>query len=198
MSTFDYAYHFDAGLYAAFLRERAEAAGVTRVEGRIADVALHGETGFVEAVTLVDGRRIEAELFIDCSGFRGLLIEGRSRPAMTTGRTGCPATARWRCPAPIPRPIPIRALYPFHRARQGGNGASAATPHRQRLCLLQRVPRRRARGAGPGQQPGRRPLGDPRAVRFQAGRRKLHWNRNVIAVGLSSGFLEPLDPPRST
>jgi hypothetical protein len=62
---------------------------------------------------------------------------------MTTGRTGCPATARWRCPAPIPRPIPIPRLYPFHARGRVAMAHPAATPHRQRLCLLQRVPRRR-------------------------------------------------------
>src|SRR6478735_11092665 len=80
-STFDYAYHFDAGLYAAFLRRYAEARGVSRVEGRVGDVALHGETGHVAHVGLRDGRRIDADFFVDCSGFRGLLIEG----ALATG-----------------------------------------------------------------------------------------------------------------
>ena len=195
MSTFDYAYHFDAGLYATFLRERAEAAGVTRVEGRIADVALHGETGFVEAVTLVDGRRIEAELFIDCSGFRGLLIEGALQTGYDDWSHWLPCDRAVAMPCAHPASDPNPAPYTRSTARAAGWQWRIPLQHRigngYVFCSAFLDEERAAQDLASSLDGA--PLGDPRAVRFQAGRRKLHWNRNVIAVGLSSGFLEPLE-----
>ena len=194
MSTFDYAYHFDAGLYARFLRDFAEQRGVTRIEGKIGDVALDPETGFVTGVTLQDGRHIEAELFIDCSGFRGLLIEGALKTGFEDWSHWLPCDRAVAMPSthgPDANPTP----YTRSTAREAGwqwriplqhrvgNGyvfCSAFLDEERAADLLAR----RLEGEA---------LGDPRIVRFQAGRRRQHWNKNVIVVGLSSGFLEPLE-----
>ena len=192
LSTFDYAYHFDATLYAAYLRRYAEARGVTRVEGRITDVALNGETGFVESVALADGRRLEAELFLDCSGIRALLIEG----ALKTGFEHwnhwlpCDRAVAMPCenagpPTPYTRSTAREAGWQWriplqHRIGNGYVYASHLMDDDRAVDLL-------------SQRLDGRQLGDPRLVRYATGRRKLHWNRNVVAIGLSSGFLEPLE-----
>jgi tryptophan halogenase len=191
-STYNYAYQFDAALYAVYLRAYSEARGVTRTEGKILDVALNGETGFVEAVTLESGKRIEGDLFIDCSGFRGLLIEG----ALKTGYDDwthwlpCDRAAAVPCdsveaPSPLTRATCDDAGWRWRIPLQHrvGNGYVYCSGHisddEAARVLLEKLD-------GKAQQ-------DPRFLRFVTGRRKKQWNKNVVAVGLASGFLEPLE-----
>jgi tryptophan halogenase len=187
-----YAYHFDAGLYAAYLRRLAERQGVRRIEGEITYVTRDGESGDVASVTLASGATIAGDLFIDCSGFRGLLIE----EALGTGYEDW---SRW---LPMDRALAVPSRSPgppdpFTRAtahtagwqwriplqHRTGNGhvySSAFMDEEEaRAILLANLETE--------------PLAEPRAIRFLTGMRRKAWNHNVVALGLSSGFIEPLE-----
>lgn len=192
MSTFDYAYHFDAGLYARYLRKYSETRGVSRIEGKIASVQQNAETGFVTGVTLEDGRLIEAELFIDCSGFRGLLIEGALNAGYENWTHWLPCDRAVALPCtsaepftPYTRSTARKAGWQWriplqHRTGNGHVYASQFTSDDEALeTLLSNL--------------DGKVLAEPNRLRFTTGMRRKFWDRNVIAIGLSSGFLEPLE-----
>jgi len=192
LSTYDYAYHFDAGLYAAYLREYAERRGVSRIEGKVTEVVLEDTRGHVASVRLADGRSIEGELFIDCSGFRALLIEG----ALKTGYDD------WTHWLPCDRALAVpceRAgdFTPYTRATARTAGWQWRIPLQHRIgngyVYSSKSITDDAAAATLLSNLDGRPLGDPRPLRFVTGRRRKAWNRNVVAIGLSSGFLEPLE-----
>jgi tryptophan halogenase len=187
-----YAFQFDAVLYACFLRDFAIERGVVRTEGKVVDVSLNGESGFIESVRLQSGERIEADLFIDCSGFRGLLIEQALKtgyedwthwlpcdravvapselagdPTPYTRATAQPAGWQWR--------IPLQ-----HRMGNGYVYCSHYTSAEEATATLL------------GNLDGNA-LAEPRILRFVTGRRKKFWKKNCIALGLASGFMEPLE-----
>lgn len=187
-----YAYHFDAGLYGRYLRRYAEARGVQRTEGKIRDVVLRPIDGFVESVVLESGERITGDLFIDCSGFRGLLIE----QALKTGyddwthwlpcdRAMAVACEKVGPPTPYTRSTARRAGWQWRIALQHrtGNGhvysSRYTSDDEAAATLLQHL--------------DGRALGEPRQLRFTTGARRKFWSRNVVALGLASGFLEPLE-----
>ncbi len=187
-----YAYHFDATLYAAFLRRFAEARGVIRHEGRVVQVARSGESGDISHVELEDGRMLAGDLFIDCSGFRGLLIEG----ALETGFTD------WSHWLPCDRAIAVPCagvtpLTPYTRSTARTAGWQWRIPLQSRIgnghvfCSAAMDEDEATRILMAGLDGAA--LADPRVVRFRTGMRKQSWNHNVIAIGLSSGFLEPLE-----
>ena len=192
LSNIAYAFHFDAGLYARYLRGYAEQRGVVRQEGKVVEVVQRPEDGFVEAVVLADGRRIEADLFIDCSGFRGLLIE-------QTLKTGYIDWSHW---LPCDRAVAVPCestpdITPFTRSTARSAGWQWRIPLQHRIgnghvfsssfmsddvaidILLANL--------------DGKPLADPRIVPFKTGHRKKFWDKNVVAIGLSSGFMEPLE-----
>lgn len=192
LSTYEYAYHFDAGLYARYLRSYSEGKGVMRIEGKIGDVSLDGETGFVDSVTMEDGRTFSADLFIDCSGFRGLLIEGALK-------TGYEDWSHWLpCDRAVAMPCEnVGEPTPYTRstAREAGWQWRIPLQHRTGngyVYCSQFLDDDKAAELLASRLDGKA-LGDPRPLRFVTGRRKQHWVKNVIAVGLSSGFLEPLE-----
>ncbi|NNU15473.1 tryptophan 7-halogenase [Parvularcula sp. ZS-1/3] len=192
LSQIRYAYHFDATAYARFLRDYAEKRGVKRQEGKIESVAQNAENGFIESVTLDNGTTIEGDLFIDCSGFRGLLQEEtldvpyrdwshwlpcdtaqavaceRSGPLLPyTRSTATEAGWRWRIPTQ-------------HRTGNGQIYSSAyMDDDAARQSLLDGL--------------DGKPLGEPRKIKFRTGCRERFWEKNCVAIGLSGGFLEPLE-----
>lgn len=188
----DYAYHFDASLFARYLRGRSEANGVIRIEGKIVDVTRDRESGHVAQLVLDDGRAVDGDLFVDCSGMRALLIGDAlgvgyedwnhwllndralavpcERVAPLTPYTRVTARGagwQWR--------IPLQ-----HRTGNGHVYSSAHISDDQAAALLL------ANLDG-------KPLADPRAIRFRPGKRHRAWEKNVVAIGLSAGFLEPLE-----
>jgi tryptophan 7-halogenase len=192
MSTFDYAYHFDAGLYARFLRQYAEKRGVVRIEGKIGSVQQDSETGYVSSVTMEDGRVFAADLFADCSGFRGLLIEGALQ-------TGYEDWTHWLpCDRAVAMPCASAGeLLPYTRstAREAGWQWRIPLQHRTGngyVYCSKYISDEDAAATLAANLDGEA-LGDPRPLRFTTGRRKKIWNKNVVAIGLSSGFLEPLE-----
>ena len=194
-----HAFQFDASLYAKYLRGLAEQHGVRRTEGKIVDVTLH-ESGDIASVTLEDGRILDADFFIDCSGFRGLLIEQALK-------TGYEDWSHW-LPCDRAMAVPctrVAPLTPYTRAtardagwqwriplqHRTGNGFVYSSKHidddaAEKLLLANLD----------GEQ-----LANPNKLRFTTGKRRKMWNRNCVAIGLAAGFLEPIEfdqyPPRS-
>ena len=190
-STYGYAYQFDATAYAAFLRSVAEARGVTRMEGRIVDVGIDAR-GHVDAVILEDGRRLSADLFVDCSGFRGLLIEGALGAGWESWSHWLPCDRAWAVPCANAGPIG-----PYTRATALDAGWA------WRIPLTHRVGNGHVFASGFLDEDAARdallaqldaaPLAEPRLLRFTAGKRRRQWVGNTVAIGLAAGFLEPLE-----
>jgi tryptophan 7-halogenase len=191
-STFSYAYHFDAGLYAAFLRRQSEARGVTRVEGKIAEVELEAENGFVRALRLTNGQRIEGELFLDCTGFRALLIGEALKVGYRDWTNWLPCDRAIAVPS-----AKLAELSPYTRS------TALSAGWQWRIPLQHRTGNGHVYCSGfMGDDEAERtllagldgaPTGNPRRLGFTTGMRAQGWAKNVVALGLASGFLEPLE-----
>ena len=188
----NYAFQFDASTYARYLRRYSERRGVIRREGRIQGIRQNPETGYVEAVEMQDGSTIRGDFFIDCSGFRGLLIEG-------VYETGFEDWSHWlpnNRAAAVPSERMAEAT-PFTKAQAREAGWQWRIPLQHRtgngyVYCDSYVSDDEAVGDLLERLDGKA-LADPKILRFKAGRRRKSWVNNVLALGLSSGFLEPLE-----
>ena len=188
----NHAYHLDAGLYAKFLQKIAIKNGCLRIEGKIGKVTLDEESGFIDSLTLDSGQVIEGDLFIDCTGFRGMLIE----EALHTGYDDwshllpCDSaiavqTEMVSQPIPYTRAIARDAGWQWRIPLQNrtGNGfvfcSKYLSDDEATKILLENIEGKR--------------LNEPRVIKFKTGQRRKRWNKNCIAMGLSSGFIEPLE-----
>lgn len=191
-STYSYAFHFDASLYARFLRRIAEELGVERKEGKIVDVQLRAKDGHIKHLVMEDGGIVDGDLFIDCSGFRGLLIEGALQTGYEDWRSFLPCDSALAVPTdnvgeppPYTRATARSAGWQWriplqHRTGNGHVYSSAYMSQDEATDILLK----NVEGA---------PQAEPRLLRFTPGKRLKMWNRNCVAIGLSGGFLEPLE-----
>ncbi len=188
----NYAYHMDASLYAKFMRKIAEQHGAKRIEGKIVEVATNSATGYIEHVQLASGEKVEGDLFIDCSGFRGLLIGETLNTEYDDWSQWLPCdsaiavqTRSVSEPIPYTRSIARDAGWQWRIPLQSrvGNGhvfcSKYISDDEATQTLLNNIE---------GEA-----LTDPRVIKFRTGQRKQHWNKNCIALGLACGFVEPLE-----
>jgi tryptophan halogenase len=199
LANFGSAYHFDAGLYARYLRRYSEARGVKRIEGKIVEVLQHPETGFVTSVRLDRGEVVDGDLFIDCSGFRGLLIEGALKSGYDDWTHWLPADRAIAMPCAHgkhdAKGDPVIHPYTSSTSREAGWQWHIPLQHRvgngyvySSQFISDEDAERTLRANLEGEA-----LAEPNRLRFTTGRRKLFWNKNVVALGLASGFIEPLE-----
>jgi tryptophan halogenase len=187
-----YAFHFDASLYAAFLRKFSEKLGVKRTEGLIEQVSINTDSGYIETLTLKNGASIHGDLFIDCSGMRGLLIQQKLNTGYENWSHWLPCDRAIAVPSerlektlPYTRSIAHSAGWQWRIPLQhrNGNGIVYSSNHYSKdeaaSILLNNL--------------DSTAVGEPNFISFNTGRRLKQWNKNVIAIGLSSGFLEPLE-----
>jgi tryptophan halogenase len=188
-----YAYHFDAGLYARFLRHYAEQRGVARIEGRIVEVGRDAESGLINSLRLQDGRIIRGDFYLDCSGFQALLIE-------KTLQTGFEDWSHW---LPCNRALAVPCeknpdnFFPFTRSTAHRAGWQWRIPLQHRtgnghVYASDYVSDDEAAHVLLGNLDGKA-LAEPRLLRFTTGRRRKFWNGNCVAIGLAGGFMEPLE-----
>jgi tryptophan halogenase len=187
-----YAFHFDAALYARYLRRYAEERGVIRIEGKIEHTRLRGADGYIEAVVLANGQEIAGDLFVDCSGFRGLLIEEALH-------TGYDDWSQWLpCNRAMAVPCTRAGVFtPYTRATARAAGWQWRIPLQHRtgngyVYCSRYLSDDEAAATLLANLDGEA-MADPRPLRFVTGKRKKLWNRNCVAIGLAGGFLEPLE-----
>jgi tryptophan halogenase len=192
LSGIRHAYHFDAGLYAQYLRQYSENLGVKRYEGKVVSTELHADSGFIKSVTLEDGLAIEGDLFIDCSGFRALLINGALNVAYQDWSEFLPMNRAWAVPTASTKPIKPYTRSIAHKfgwqwqiplQHRTGNGFVFCSKYIDDETAKQVLLNNLESEA----------LAEPRLVKFITGKREKLWYKNCIAVGLSSGFVEPLE-----
>lgn len=188
----NYAYQLDATLYAKFLRKMAEGDGAMRIEGKIAQVDLHAESGDITALVLESGERIEGDLFLDCTGFRALLIEQTLHTGYDDWTHYLPCdsaialqTENVRPSVPYTRAMAHDAGWQWRIPLQhrSGNGIVFCSRYLSREAALERLM---------GNIEGK-VLTEPNNLKFAAGARRKQWHRNCIAIGLAGGFMEPLE-----
>jgi tryptophan 7-halogenase len=192
LSEIAYAFHFDAGLYALFLRDHAEKSGVVRQEGKIVQIHRNGESGFIESVELEDGTIIDGELFIDCSGFHGLLIEGALAAGYEDWSNWLPCNRAVAVPCES-----VEDITPYTRSTAREAGWQWRIPLQHRIgngyvYCNDYISDDEASAKLLANLDGK-PLADPRFIKFTTGRRRKYWDKNVVAIGLASGFMEPLE-----
>jgi tryptophan halogenase len=188
----NYAYHLDASLYAKFLRKFSEARGVKRIEGKIRSVQQHPDSGFITSLTMESGQVVPGDLFIDCTGFRGLLIE-------QTLQTGYEDWSHWLpCNSAVAvQTESVQAPIPYTRSIAGDVGWRWRIPLQHRvgngLVYCDKYLSDTAATETLLNQIEGKTITQPRVIKFITGRRRLMWNKNCIALGLASGFVEPLE-----